>query len=391
MIKVRFNLNPDEKQTILVVDDTEINIDFLVDMLSNDYSIRVATDGKAALDSVKHFQPDLILLDVLMPGLSGFEVCFLLKADKNTQDIPIIFITTLDLDLDQAHGLELGAVDYITKPFNPSIVKIRIKNHLELKLHRVQLEKLVAIRTHELAESNNRLKALDAARQNYLCAISHELRTPAHGVLGIADLALWEMADKKLQAEYFSLFNLARNRLLETIDSALRLAELEDKDAKIDVIPVDLGRIISKSTESLRQAFLIRNLVFDPKQIEQVLVCGSEAIIEQIITTQLRVAQRMAIPGTVIGWMIGDNSEMVTLFIGFDCQPIPEKLLRTFFDTFSYERSSSSVEELGLTIPLAADHARSIGGKVGIRNVPSGVEIELSFLKPTQINGNTGE
>ena len=205
------------------------------------------------------------------------------------------------------------------------------------------------------------------------------------------DLALWEMADKKLQAEYFSLFNLARNRLLETIDSALRLAELEDKDAKIDVIPVDLGRIISKSTESLRQAFLIRNLVFDPKQIEQVLVCGSEAIIEQIITTQLRVAQRMAIPGTVIGWMIGDNSEMVTLFIGFDCQPIPEKLLRTFFDTFSYERSSSSVEELGLTIPLAADHARSIGGKVGIRNVPSGVEIELSFLKPTQINGNTGE
>lgn len=384
-------MNPDEKQTILVVDDTEINIDFLVDMLSNDYTMRVATNGEAALDSVKHFLPDLILLDVMMPGLSGFEVCWLLKADKDTQDIPIIFITALDLDLDEAHGLRLGAVDYITKPFNPSIVKIRINNHLELKMHRDQLEKLVAIRTHELAESNNRLKALDAARQNYLCAISHELRTPAHGVLGIADLALWEMADKQLQAEYFFLFNQARNRLLETIDSALRLAELEDGDANIDAAPVDLGRIISKSTESLKETFSMRNLVFEPKQIEQVLVCGNEAIIEQIITTLLRVAQKMAIPGTVIGWMIGGNPAMVKLIIGFDCQPIPEKLLGTFFDTFSYERSSSSVEELGLTIPLAADHVRSIGGKVAIRNVPSGAEIELAFLKPKQINGNIGE
>ena len=129
-------LIPDKKQTILVVDDTEIDIDVLLEILSNDYIVRVAANGESALDSVKDSLPDLILLDVLMPGLHGFEVCYRLKANRSTQNIPVIFITSLAEVQDETHGLELGAVDYITKPFNPAIVRARIKNHLELKRHR---------------------------------------------------------------------------------------------------------------------------------------------------------------------------------------------------------------------------------------------------------------
>ena len=153
-------LLPDKKQTILVVDDTEINIEILLEMLSNDYSVHVATDGESALESVERFQPDLILLDVVMPVLNGFDVCSRLKGNKNTEGIPIIFVTSLADVPDETHGLELGAVDYITKPFNPVIVKARIKNHLELKRHRDLMDLMIEMKSHELAEAYNQLKII---------------------------------------------------------------------------------------------------------------------------------------------------------------------------------------------------------------------------------------
>ncbi len=159
-------LLPDKKQTILVVDDTEINIDILLEILSNDYNVHVATDGESALNSVEKFQPDLILLDIVMPVLNGFDVCSRLKANKNTQGIPVIFVTSLTDVPDETHGLELGAVDYITKPFNPVIIKARIKNHLELKRHRDLMDLLIEMKSHELAEAYNQLKIIYENNKN---------------------------------------------------------------------------------------------------------------------------------------------------------------------------------------------------------------------------------
>ena len=138
------------RPTLLVVDDAAANIDILLEAVGEDYTVRVATDGAAALGSVKKSLPDLILLDVMMPGVDGLEVCRRLKDDPTSRDIPIIFLTALNEDADEARGLELGAVDYITKPFNPAIVKARVRNHLELKKHRDHLEELVKQRTTDL-------------------------------------------------------------------------------------------------------------------------------------------------------------------------------------------------------------------------------------------------
>jgi len=133
-----------------VVDDTAANIDLLLDTLGEDYRVRVATDGEAALKSVGKAPPDLILLDVMMPGMDGFQVCRRLKATPAFRDIPVVFLTALSEDADEARGLALGAVDYIAKPFNPTIVKARVRNHLELEAHRGRLEELVERRTVEL-------------------------------------------------------------------------------------------------------------------------------------------------------------------------------------------------------------------------------------------------
>ncbi len=141
-----------EKQTILIVDDTPENIDVLKGLLKTDYKVKVSRDGENALDICRSKNPpDIILLDVMMPGLDGYEVCKILKLDESTQKIPVIFLTALSDETNESTGLNLGAVDYIIKPFNPDLVKARVRNQLDLKLYRDKLEDLVEERTKELA------------------------------------------------------------------------------------------------------------------------------------------------------------------------------------------------------------------------------------------------
>jgi len=124
----------DNKLSLLAVDDEIINITVLLETLGTDYNVRVATDGEAVFASVKNNRPNLILLDIMMPGMDGFEVCRRLKNDPATTNIPIIFLSALNEDADEKLGLELGAVDYITKPFNPDIVKLRVSKHVQPKM-----------------------------------------------------------------------------------------------------------------------------------------------------------------------------------------------------------------------------------------------------------------
>jgi len=139
------------RQVVLIVDDTPENIHVLIEALRDEYATIVATTGRKALQmACSESPPDIILLDVMMPEMDGYEVCRLLKGDIKTSGIPIIFITKLTEEEDERKGLELNAVDYITKPFRPALVKARIRNHLELKGYRDHLEDLVHERTREL-------------------------------------------------------------------------------------------------------------------------------------------------------------------------------------------------------------------------------------------------
>jgi putative two-component system response regulator len=134
----------DNQAKILVVDDEPVNLRVLKKTLNDDYQLCYAKSGQAALTVVQEERPDLILLDVMMPKMTGFEVCETLKAGKEHSHIPVIFVTALNDAVDEAKGLSLGAVDYISKPFSPAVVKARIKNHLSLvqadELRRTRLQ-----------------------------------------------------------------------------------------------------------------------------------------------------------------------------------------------------------------------------------------------------------
>ncbi len=140
-----------QKKTILVVDDAPANIQVVQSILKEEYKIRIATSGEKALELIKSQpHPDLILLDVMMPGLDGYQVCEQLKADPETRDIPVIFLTGRTEVDDETKGLELGALDYIRKPFSPAIVKARVRTQLLIRDSREQVNRQVQAVNHEL-------------------------------------------------------------------------------------------------------------------------------------------------------------------------------------------------------------------------------------------------
>ena len=148
---------------VLIVDDEKSNIAILANALDDQYLISTATSGEEALRIVySDLSPDLILLDVLMPGMNGFDVCKELKRDIRSVGIPIIFVTAMDDSINEEHGLAVGAVDYISKPISPPVVLRRIELHLELKRYQDFLEDLLDARTEELSSAR---QLLDGSRK----------------------------------------------------------------------------------------------------------------------------------------------------------------------------------------------------------------------------------
>jgi len=185
------------ENTILIVDDTPENIDILVELLE-DFETQIAINGEDALETAWEDTPDLILLDIMMPEMDGYEVCKKLRADERTKDIPVIFLTAKTQKEDIVKGFEVGGQDYITKPFDARELMERVKTQLELKTQREILKNMNTIlegkvqeRTAQLHESNlqlekanSKLVVLDKAKNNFLNLISHEIRTPLNGIVG---------------------------------------------------------------------------------------------------------------------------------------------------------------------------------------------------------------
>ena len=151
-----------EASRILVVDDLLENLRLLANLLTAEgYSVRKAPDGAMALSNVPRFQPDLVLLDIMMPDIDGFEVCQQLKANEQTKDIPVIFLSALDLTFDKVKAFEVGAADFIHKPFHPAEVIARVKNQLRIRQQGLQLQAQQAI----IASQQQQLLVATQARQ----------------------------------------------------------------------------------------------------------------------------------------------------------------------------------------------------------------------------------
>lgn len=239
---------------ILIVDDVSKNIQILGNILSQKkFQIAYAQSGQQALDICKTQDFDLILLDIMMPGMDGYEVCKRLKKNPSTSEIPIIFLTA-KADMDSIiKGFDMGGQDYITKPFNAAELMARVDNHLLIKRQREQLklmnnhlEDLVKERTQELEIANRQLSILDQAKSNFLLIISHEIRTPLNGVIGLTELLEKTNIDKD-QKEYLNYLKDVSARLVKFSDTALLITSLKVNKQVPEILPVSVNQLIADS------------------------------------------------------------------------------------------------------------------------------------------------
>lgn len=185
----------EEKDTILIVDDSPTNLDVLFDYLRDSgFKVLVAEDGEGALQRAGYAQPDIILLDVLMPGLDGFETCRRLKGNEETKDIPVIFMTALSDTVDKLKGFEAGAVDYVTKPVEVAEVLARVRTHLTLR----NLQKQLQIVNDTLTEKVQALDRANVELQKRNVELQEALNT-IKTLSGFVPICAW--CHKKIQDE----------------------------------------------------------------------------------------------------------------------------------------------------------------------------------------------
>jgi signal transduction histidine kinase len=201
------------RPTILVVDDTPQNLALMRDLLETDYTVKLAPSGERALKIAKSQAPDLVLLDIMMPDVDGYEVCRRLKADPATADIPVIFFTAKTETQDEQMGFALGAADYITKPISPPIVLARVKAHLLFKQARDALEQRNREDKLRFDSALAQQVELNELKSNFVAMTSHEFRTPLTSIL-VSQSLLRNYCDRLPLEE--------RNGLLDSIESAVK-------------------------------------------------------------------------------------------------------------------------------------------------------------------------
>jgi two-component system sensor histidine kinase/response regulator len=309
--------------TLLIIDDTPDNLGLLLDLLGKrGFKVLVAHNGEDGIETAEFAQPDLILLDVKMPGMDGFEVCEILKSKPKLKDIPIIFMTALTYTLEKVKGFELGAADYITKPIQTEEVLARVTAHLNvhklqqqlvlqnqqlieeinrreqaelerekaleaLQAEKASLAKRVEERTAELRNANTELTRVLRLKDEFLANMSHELRTPLTAILGISealqDSVYGPLNDK--QRKYLRTLENSGNHLLALITDLLDFYKLEAGKLSLEIGTVSVNEVCQLSLQIMLDAarkkqirvstildYVVETVQADQRRLKQIIV-----------------------------------------------------------------------------------------------------------------------
>jgi two-component system, sensor histidine kinase and response regulator len=344
--------------SILVVDDTEANLDLVLGTLGELYDVAVAMDGATAIELVDVDPPHLILLDIMMPDMDGYEVCKRLKAEEKTKHIPIIFLTAMSKDMDEAEGLNLGAVDYITKPFNPDLLKARVKNQLELKLQRDELEK-----QNEILYENSQLKE-DIER-----ITRHDLKSPLNGIMNFPYLVLKNEHLTENEKSYLHKTIKLGRKMLNLINLSLDIYKMEQgtytfEPGPVDIIPM-INDILAENEIVIESNELIVKTFIGGKEVEEstaFTIQGEGLLCYSMLANIIKNAIEAS-----------DDEDQITIDLSHPGNKtikvhnqgaVPEDIRETFFEKYSTSGKSTGT---GLGTYSAKLMAETLGATISLK------------------------
>jgi len=373
-----------KKAHILVVEDNETNRVFLNLILQDEYLVTLAENGTEALRIAKSSpRPQLILLDIVMPGIDGYEVCRRLKADPETEDILIIFFTSLLEEGGEYRGLSMGAVDYIAKPVQPQLLRIRIKQHLELLQARENLKK--ALKKEHLA---------NLAKSEFLANMSHEMRTPMHAILSYANFGL-QRIDKVPKAklyEYFHEIKDSGNRMILLLNDLLDLSKLEAGSMEYTMEEQDMRDAAKSAVMEFKAAAEEKGIILTLDLPELPCTAWFDAVrIGQVLRNLLSNAIKFTNDGKEIcvavakdQYKLDDRKERPVARITVKDQGIgvPTDELETIFDKFvQSSKSKTGAGGTGLGLSICKQIIMQHHGHIKAENKPEGGTL-FSFVLP---------
>jgi len=321
-------MNETTKNSVLIVDDERINLDLLVKTLNPEYTVYMTKSGSSAIKMANEKLPDIILLDIIMKDISGYQVLEALKASEKTRHIPVIFITGLDSDDDEEKGLSLHAADYIFKPLRPSIVKLRVGNQIQIVNQIREIKKY----SYEVAAAEERSK--------FFAKMSHEMRTPLNAVIGFSEMTLENCSLSDEAADNIEKVCSAGNSLLYMVNDILDISKIEED--KFNLVPVEYdfpGMINDTVTQN--------NVLKNEKPIKFILsieediplrLFGDDQRIKQILTNLLSNAFKYTEEGVIeFGVKSVVNGEIVqlTFYVKDTGLGIPKEDLPSIFSEYT--------------------------------------------------------
>jgi len=319
-----------KKPLILIVDDTLKNIQVLGSiLLEQEYDIHVAQNGQQALDASHAIKPDLILLDVIMPELDGFEICRRLKTDDKTKHIPVIFLTAKTAEEDILKGFELGGVDYVTKPFSSVVLLARVNTHLNLKFAYEELE-----------EQKAALENAEVLRKNVEHIIQHDLRTPLNGIITFSELLTEETdLNPDFQKRTLSHINHSGHQMLNMINRFADLYKMETGQYHCSLKLVNIvdiiERIILDSENNIKNKNLGVDVIYGDKPItkgDTFTVLGEKSLCYSMLANLFKNAVEASSSGHHITVTL--NEEDAKIISIHNKGAVPTEIRDKFFDKY---------------------------------------------------------